>query len=110
MADFTKAAQAGLITPDQAEALTKFFAEGTTTPAPARPRFDLPHVLWYAGALLIMGAMSWFTTLGFARMGGGFLVGVGVLYALAARWRWASGCGAAALLRPAACSWRWRCR
>lgn len=85
MIDFHKAADAGLVTRDQAEALQRFYAEERPAAPPSpRARFDLAHVLWYAGALLIMGAMSWFTTLGFATMGGGFLAGVGVVYALAA--------------------------
>ena len=31
------------------------------------PRFDLSHVLWYAGALIIMGAMGLFSTLAFKK-------------------------------------------
>jgi hypothetical protein len=87
MIDFDKAMQAGIVTPAQAQALRRFYAEASQAPpAPlaAPARFDLPHVLWYGGALLIIGAMSWFTTLGFSRMGGGFLATVGALYALAA--------------------------
>ena len=38
--------------------------------APA-PQFDLAHLLWYAGALIVMGAMGLFSTLAFSSMGGG---------------------------------------
>jgi len=47
------------------------------------PRFDLTHVLWYAGALIIMGAMGLFTNEAFNRMGGWALVGCGSAYAVA---------------------------
>jgi hypothetical protein len=33
-------------------------------------RFDLVHLLWYAGALIVIGAMGLFTTLAFEQMGG----------------------------------------
>ena len=46
------------------------------------PRFDLTHVLWYAGALIIIGAMGIFTTEAFNRMGGWALVGCGAAYAV----------------------------
>ena len=89
MVDFQKAAHAGLITADQARELTRFFAGElslATAPAPAsaKPKFDLAHMLWYAGALLIIGAMTWFTTLGFSLMGGGFLAVTGAIYAVVA--------------------------
>ena len=47
------------------------------------PRFDLTHVLWYAGALIIMGAMGLFTNEAFNRMGGWALVACGSAYAVA---------------------------
>ena len=36
-----------------------------------RPRFDLPHVAYYIGALVVISAMTWFMTLGWERFGGG---------------------------------------
>ena len=45
------------------------------------PRFDLTHVLWYAGALLVMAAMGMFSTTAFAMMGGLALTVTGLLYA-----------------------------
>ncbi|MGL4496489.1 MAG: hypothetical protein ACRCUX_11805 [Beijerinckiaceae bacterium] len=97
MHDFQRAVTAGIITADQAARLRDFFGADASPPvaqvpsaAPGmlRPTFDLAHVLWYAGALMIIGAMSWFTTLGFAALGGGFLAVTGVIYAIAA---WAIG-------------------
>jgi hypothetical protein len=48
------------------------------------PRFDLTHVLWYVGALIIIGAMGLFTNDAFNRMGGWALTGCGAAYAVAA--------------------------
>ncbi len=47
--------------------------------APA-PRFDMTHVLWYGGALIIIAAMSIFTTTAFNAMGGWALAACGVVY------------------------------
>src|SRR5829696_3008665 len=46
------------------------------------PRFDLTHVLWYGGALIVIGAMSLFASLAFAQLGGGVLTAVALAYAL----------------------------
>ena len=39
-------------------------------PAVAPPHFDFAHLLWYAGALIVMTAMGLFSTLAFSQMGG----------------------------------------
>lgn len=44
------------------------------------PRFDLAHVLWYAGALIVIGAMGLFTNEAFNRMGGWALAACGAAY------------------------------
>ena len=41
------------------------------------PEFNLTHFIWYAGALIIMGAMEVFTTEAFNRMGGWALTAAG---------------------------------
>jgi hypothetical protein len=51
------------------------------TPAPLAPQFDLAHLLWYAGALIVMSAMGLFSTLAFASMGGTALTATAVVYA-----------------------------
>jgi hypothetical protein len=48
--------------------------------APA-PRFDLAHLLWYAGALIVIGAMGLFSTVAFSEMGGYALTTTAVVYA-----------------------------
>ena len=57
-ADLTAAVQAGVLTPQQADALWARLE----TRAAARPRFDLPHVAYYFGALLVVAAMGWYLT------------------------------------------------
>lgn len=71
-----RARDAGIITPAQHEALMGFVAgdiprDEPIPPAGATPssvpvaRFDLVHVLWYAGGLIVIGAMGLFTTVAF---------------------------------------------
>lgn len=50
--------------------------------APPSPQFDLAHLLWYAGALIVMGAMGLFSTLAFSAMGGPALTATAVVYAI----------------------------
>lgn len=85
--------EAGLIDEAKFVEISAFLAHlRRTEPAPvapvvdvpmpaAGPRFDLTHVLWYAGALIIMGAMGLFTTTAFAAMGGWALFACGAAYA-----------------------------
>ncbi|HEY4165083.1 MAG TPA: hypothetical protein VGM59_18600 [Dongiaceae bacterium] len=73
--DFEAAAEAGIITQDQALRLVAFFRARGAAPAPADApaappaRFDVSHLLWYAGALIVIGALSLFTTFAFEQMG-----------------------------------------
>lgn len=46
-----------------------------------RVRFDLVHVLWYAGTLMVMGAMGLFSTLAFEEIGGRALTVTALIYA-----------------------------
>jgi hypothetical protein len=71
------AVHAGIITADQAERLSAFLASRAPKPevaavtgaAVAPAKFDFSHVLWYAGALIVIGALGLFTTLAFDAMG-----------------------------------------
>src|SRR5829696_8625245 len=47
-----------------------------------RPRFDLPHVAYYFGALVVISAMTWFMTLGWEKFGGGGMLLISLSYAL----------------------------
>lgn len=74
------AAQADL-TGEQAERLLAALqARPGQGPATAQ-RFDLIHLLWYAGALIVIGAMGLFTTLAFEQMGGQALTVTALVYA-----------------------------
>lgn len=84
--DLRKAVAAGLLGEGQANAILAFLAaqpaaamEHGTPPA---VRFDLTHVLWYGGALIIMAAMGLFTTTAFNLMGGWALFATGLGYAV----------------------------
>jgi hypothetical protein len=79
--DLERAVAAGVIDAARADALWQFL-EAPSPDTGLRPRFDLVHVLWYAGALIVIGAMSLFTSLAFARLGGGVLAAIAALYAV----------------------------
>jgi len=84
--DLHAAAAAGVITPEQAAALHAFFdARRPTEPADG-PRFDIVHLLWYAGALIVISAMGLFSTMAFAAMGGVGLAVTALIYAVAFGW------------------------
>jgi len=84
--DLRRAAAAGLLGDAQANAILDFLKQqppNLDVPA-AQPaaRFDLTHVLWYGGALIVMAAMGLFTTAAFNEMGGWALFATGALYAV----------------------------
>src|SRR5215217_1232015 len=67
----------GVISRGQAEDLWRAF-EGRDL---GRPRFDLPHVAYYFGALVVISAMGWIMTLGWERFGGGGILAISLVYA-----------------------------
>lgn len=75
--DFEWAASRGVISPAQAEGLWRAL-EGRGS---GRPRFDLPNVAYYFGALVVISAMTWFMTLGWERFGGGGIMAISLVYA-----------------------------
>jgi hypothetical protein len=81
--DVDRAAEAGVIRAEQADPLWDFLSAGGGAPQGAvRPRFDLVHLLWYAGALIVIGAMGLFASLAFARLGGAALAAIALVYAV----------------------------
>jgi hypothetical protein len=78
--DLDKAAAQGVITAPQAEALWSFLTQGSSARA---PHFTGLNVAYYFGALIVIAAMGWLTTLGFTAMGPGFTAVVAALYAWA---------------------------
>lgn len=82
--DLDRAVATGVIRAEQADALWRCLggADATEAGVGLRPRFDLVHVLWYAGALIVIGAMGLFATLALARLGGGALAVIALTYAV----------------------------
>lgn len=88
LADLKRAVAAGVIERSAAEALAQFLASEArnvigTSAAPAKTRFDLVHMLWYLGALLIIGAMGLFSTVAFSALGGKALILIALAYGAA---------------------------
>lgn len=79
--DFTEASAAGIISPEQAQALHAYYTARRSPGTPAR--FDAAHLLWYTGALVVMGAMGLFSTLALGMLGGPALTATALIYAAA---------------------------
>jgi hypothetical protein len=84
--DLRAAAAAGMLDTAQLDRLLAFLQQHAS-PAAAHgapaPRFDVAHLLWYAGALIVITAMGLFSTLAFSQMGGVALSITAVVYAAA---------------------------
>ncbi|MGN1285456.1 MAG: hypothetical protein ACI4XG_02565, partial [Bradyrhizobium sp.] len=80
-----EAADAGVISAADLDRLLAFLAshdgQGGAGDASPAARFDAAHVLWYAGALIVIGAMGLFSTLAFSQMGGRALTACAIAYA-----------------------------
>jgi hypothetical protein len=91
--DLEAAQSAGVLDRPTLDRLIAFLATRAPAPAVTPPRFDLSHLLWYAGALIIMGSMGLFSTLAFSMMGGmaltltAFAYAAGFLFAGDRLWR-----------------------
>jgi hypothetical protein len=80
----------GIITRDQAVRLAALAARGSVKrvavpsvePDDSPTRFDLSHLLWYAGALVIIGAMTIFSAIAFRQAGPQALSWTAVAYAV----------------------------
>ena len=115
--DLRAAFDAGIIDASTYEHLTRFLAERRIASgrlAEQAPRFDFVNVLWYMGALIVLGAMSLFTTQAFSAWGPKALIATSVVYAIgfavagAYLWRCA-GCERPAVFLPPARSAWFRC-
>ena len=71
------AAQRGLISTEQAQAVWSFASERGGD----QPSFRFTHILYYIGGLVAIGAMSLFMTLGWERFGGWGLFFIALAYA-----------------------------
>ncbi len=79
-ADLDLAAEQGVISTQQGDALWQFLTNRSE--ASPKPRFDMAHLLWYFGALIVIGAMGLFSTLAFAQWGGPALMVTALVYAV----------------------------
>jgi hypothetical protein len=102
--DLDRAVAQGTITKKQADELwgllkgtvaaTQTSAEGARQlrSGGAKSRFDFVHLAYYFGALIVIGAMGWFMTLGWETFGGGGIFAIACVYAfcfvLAGRTLW----------------------
>jgi hypothetical protein len=68
---------------DRLIAFLRQHASPASTDAAPAPRFDVAHLLWYAGTLIVMAAMGLFSTLAFSQLGGEALAVTAVIYAIA---------------------------
>ncbi len=84
--DIAAARDAGIIDGPTYERLAAFLAAraagAVEAPAGRQARYDLVHVLWYAGALIVLGAMGVFSTTAFGRWGDGALAATALAYAV----------------------------
>jgi hypothetical protein len=86
--DLRAACSAGVLDPPQLARLLAFLNSRDASVAAAAPaatsgpKLDLAHVLWYAGALIVIGAMGLFSTLAYSQMGGRVLATVALVYAV----------------------------
>lgn len=74
----------GILTREQADRLWRFFEESRPPVSHTGPSFTFTNVLYYLGAMLAIGAMSLFMTVGWQALGGWGMFGIAVLYAGAA--------------------------
>ncbi|HEX2114784.1 MAG TPA: DUF2157 domain-containing protein [Alphaproteobacteria bacterium] len=78
--DLTSLVEDGIIDANQAERIwSRLWQRDETDP---RPRFDLVHLLWYAGALIVMAAMGLFSAEAWSRYGGFTLAAITSAYAI----------------------------
>ena len=76
--DLDWVARQGVISPEQAAAT--WHALETRDASRARARFDVAHIAWYGGALIVIGAMGLFITEAWSVFGGGALVAIALAY------------------------------
>ena len=76
--DFQWAVDDGIITSQQHEKLWQGLLERQSVSS----KFDMPHVLYYLGALIVIAAMGWFMTEAWENFGGGGILIISLIYAL----------------------------
>ena len=82
VSDLKGAANAGVISTTDLDRLLVFLSGDVAGDAAPPAKFDAANLLWYAGALIVIGAMGLFSTLAFSQMGGKALAITALVYAL----------------------------
>ncbi len=83
--DLAAARDAGAIDAAAFERLSQFLASQRAVAAGATsqtPRYDVVNLLWYAGALIVLGAMGMFSTSAFGVWGDKALLATAIVYAV----------------------------
>jgi hypothetical protein len=78
--DLRSAARSANLSSEQADSLWQ--ALGAREEPATKPRFDVAHVAYYLGALLVIGAMGWFMTKAWDGLGGPGLTAVAICYTI----------------------------
>jgi hypothetical protein len=78
--DLDEAVRQHIVDPQQAAELWKFL--DACERAPQQSRFNGINVAYYAGALIVIGAMGWLMNLGWESFGGGGIFVIASLYAI----------------------------
>ncbi len=81
--DLRDAAGAGAIGPDELQRLLTYLHQRAPSADAPSAKFDAAHLLWYAGALIVIGAMGLFSTVAFSQLGGRALTACALAYAAA---------------------------
>jgi hypothetical protein len=83
--DIAWLASEALLTDEQAKAIRAALRQRRAAAKPSAPawqaRFDLLHVAYYIGAMLVIGAMAFFVNIGWETLGGWGLVAIALAYA-----------------------------
>src|SRR5690606_17546730 len=74
--DLSRAVDSGVLQPGQDRALLDFLQTRTAQ----RPSFQLAHVVFYFGALLVMAALGWLITEAWMQVGDGALLALALIY------------------------------
>lgn len=74
--DLERAVAAGVLQPGQDRALVAFVRQQSNL----QPSFELTHIAYYFGAVLIMGAMGWLMTEAWSQIGNSALLALAALY------------------------------
>lgn len=83
--DLEEAVAQGILTAEQAQRLAAWLATRAEGGAEAEPpgKFDLLHVLYYGGALLVLGGMGWWMNQAIEQLSGEAVFGLAAAYAAA---------------------------